>query len=58
MTMPCDKETATRRLTNRWNDQTMQVPVMRKDVPLDLYIRRNLRTVMRDNLLCEYEVAK
>ena len=55
--MPCDKETATRRLTNRWNDQTLQFPVMRKDVPLDLYIRRNLRTVMRDDLLKAYEVA-
>jgi hypothetical protein len=36
---------AIKRLTNRWQDQVDKFPRMREDVPLELYIRRNIRAV-------------
>jgi hypothetical protein len=53
---PVDAPTASRavaaaRLTQRWNEQCDMLPLMRADIPLDLYIRRNVAGVMaRDGL--------
>ena len=53
--MTCDKSTATRRLTNRWNEQCEQFPIMRNEIPLELYLTRNLARVMLYNLLERYD---
>jgi hypothetical protein len=52
--MPTDRATAVRRLTNRWHEQAELYPTMRKDIPLELYIRRNVRHVMKNDSLADY----
>ena len=44
--MQLDKQTATRRLTNRWLEQVECFPTMRKDVPLKKYLSANLPFIM------------
>jgi hypothetical protein len=51
--MTCDKQTAKRRLTNRYSEQCRLFPITRA-IPLHRYIRRNIADVMRDDLLKEY----
>jgi hypothetical protein len=46
---------AAKRLTNRWNEQVLMFPMMAQDISLSLYIRVNLRTVMRGGLLNDYK---
>lgn len=48
--MQVDKTTAQRRLTNRWHEQCRLYPTMRDDIPLALYVRRNLAAVMNSPL--------
>jgi hypothetical protein len=55
--MSIDKQTAVRRLTNRWREQCELYPTMREEIPLALYVRRNLPGVMRDGLLADYDRA-
>lgn len=55
--MTTDRQTATRRLANRWREQVDLFPDMRTDIPLALYIRRNIATVMRNDLLIDYSSA-
>lgn len=45
--MQLDKATATRRLTNRWHEQCRLFPTMRNEIPLALYVRRNLPAVLK-----------
>lgn len=52
--MTCDRATAEQRLTYRWKEQRQFFP---NTCPLDQYIRRNVRTVMRDDLLREYDLS-
>ena len=52
--MPIDRQTAVRRLTNRYREQSDLFPTMRDSVPLALYIRRNVGHVMREGLLESY----
>lgn len=52
------KREAIRRLTNRWNEQVEKYPLMRDDIPLALYLRRNLPHVLNsplENPLAAYE---
>lgn len=52
------REEAKRRLTNRWNEQVERWPLMRKDIPLELYVRQNLPHVLkswRDEPLEKYK---
>lgn len=48
--MQLDKATASRRLTNRWHEQVRTYPTMRDGVPLALYVRVNLPSIMRSPL--------
>lgn len=41
-----DRATAERRLTNRWREQCDNFPMFREQIPLELYVRRNLPHVM------------
>lgn len=45
-----DRQTAIRRLTNRWHEQVEHFPLMRHEIPLDLYIRANLGAVLKSEL--------
>jgi hypothetical protein len=49
-----DQAEAIRRLTNRWEEQVELYPAMRHEIPLDLYIRRNLAVVMKCGQLADY----
>lgn len=48
--MQLDKATAKRRLINRWHEQCRNFPRMRDEIPLALYVRRNLTAVLRSPL--------
>lgn len=54
-----EKQIAIRRLTNRWNEQVKKYPLMRAEISLALYIRRNMPGSLHyDNgreFLAEYE---
>lgn len=52
--MQIDRQTAVRRLTNRWLEQVEAFPAMRHEIPLALYVRRNLQAVMKGGLLRDY----
>jgi len=54
----CDRETAKRRLTARWKEQVDQFPLMRRDIPLAMYISANLQSVMRFDLLASYDKVR
>lgn len=47
-------EEATEQLTARWHEQVRLFPTMALDVPLSLYVRRNLGVVRRHALLQDY----
>ncbi len=51
--MTCDRQTAKRRLRNRYAEQCDLFPATHK-IPLAVYIRRNIADVMRDDLLKDY----
>lgn len=53
--IPIDRQTAVRRLTNRYNEQCELFPRTR-EIPLKLYIRRNVSHVMREGLLESYNL--
>ncbi len=55
--MKCDRQTAIRRLTNRWHEQAEKFPTMRQDTPLDMYVAMNYRTVMADDMLKDYDAS-
>ncbi len=44
------RQEAIKRLTNRWNEQAEKYPLMRREIPLELYIRRNLQIVLTSEL--------
>lgn len=52
--MPIDRIEAIARLTARWNEQCERWPLMRRDIPLALYLQRNVALVMRRGLLASY----
>jgi hypothetical protein len=52
-----DRATAKRRLTNRWLEQVELYPLMRREIPLALYIRANIRAVLRYDLLKDYSAS-
>ena len=52
--MSIDKQTATRRLKNRWLEQVELFPTMRDEIPLKPYISQNVRHVMVHDLLQDY----
>lgn len=52
--MVIDRATARRRLTNRWLEQVERYPLMREEIPLALYIQRNIHTVMQNGALADY----
>ncbi len=54
--MPIDRQTAVRRLTNRCREQCDLSPTLANDIPLKLYIRRNVGHVMREGLLESYNL--
>ena len=55
--MPIDRETAVRRLTNRYNEQCERFPTMQNDISLELWLSRNLAYVQKGDLLKQYEKA-
>jgi hypothetical protein len=48
------KEEAIRRLTALWNEQVGMFPWLRDQIPLAIYINRNIDTVLRYRLLDRY----
>jgi hypothetical protein len=44
------REEAIKRLTRRYNEQSEKYPLMAKDVPLALYLKRNLPSVLASPL--------
>lgn len=52
-----DRETAVRRLTNRWLEQCELFPLMREDIPLKRWIAVNIAFCRRHELLKEYDRA-
>lgn len=48
------RKEARERLAARWREQAEIYPAMRTEIPLEVYIKANLRHVMRENLLKEY----
>lgn len=52
---PIDRATARRRLAARYADQCERFPSMRQNLPLRLYLARNLAAVMRRGLLASYD---
>ena len=52
---PIDKETALRRLRNRWNELGDRFPTFRGDIPWATYMHANLRFCMRHGLLETYD---
>lgn len=36
-------------LTNRWAEECERFPLMRDEIPLDLYMKRNLKPMMESN---------
>ena len=55
---PCNRATATQRLTKRWREQCELFPLMRDSIPLEIYIRANVAHVMKNNLLQTYDKTK
>lgn len=51
--MTTDRATAIRRLTNRYWEQVEQFPRTR-EIPMQLYIQRNVRYVMQNDSLKDY----
>lgn len=45
---------AKRRLTARWQEQCERAPMMRIDIPLALYVARNIRITQECDLLKAY----
>lgn len=45
--MQLDRQTAIRRLVNRWYEQCEMFPRMRDEIPLSVYVRTNLPHVLR-----------
>jgi hypothetical protein len=54
---PVNKAEALNRLTNRYNEQVERYPLMRDNIPLALYIRRNIKQVMRNGTLASYSTT-
>lgn len=48
------RSTAKHRIIRRWNEQCERFPAMRKEIPLELYMRRNLALVIAGGLFAEY----
>lgn len=48
------RKEAIKRLTNRWHEQCELFPTMRERIPLALYIRANVATVMRNGYGADY----
>ena len=42
------KQQATEYLTQRYNEQALKYPLMRKDISLELYLKRNLPYAIRN----------
>lgn len=55
MSTAISKDKAMERLTVRYYEQVEQFPMMRKHIPLTLYIARNVGHVMRNGLLARYD---
>lgn len=43
------------RLRKRYHQQALIYPIMWKELPLDLYIQANVRLVMENELLADYD---
>jgi hypothetical protein len=52
--MKISEKEAKRRLANRWSEQVLIWPLMADEIPFRVYLRANLRKVMRDGLLGSY----
>lgn len=51
-----DRQTAVRRLTNRWHEQCEKYPLMRECISLALYVRRNLPAMLKlEDALRDYD---
>lgn len=51
------RKEAVARLTARWKEQCEKFPLMRREIPLKLYIRVNLSKVQRGDMLKDYATA-
>lgn len=52
--MPINRTEAIARLAARYNEQCERWPLMRHDIPLNLYLQRNVANVMRGGLFATY----
>jgi hypothetical protein len=55
MIMPISRALAETRLRKRYYQQATTFPTMWKELPLDIYIRTNVRRVMEHDLLADYD---